>query len=170
MGDVRSYIFDGFAEGLRDFPDDALAQFVREEEARDFGLRAARAALAPAVWRRAVGGLLTTGEVVRFLGISRQALHKRVTAGTLIGLPGRGTTYFPAWQFDEHGTIRPAVRQITGVFLEEMGRLDPHLIAGWAAAAQEDLDGLSPKEWLEKGNSDEQIVEAATRAAARLGE
>lgn len=168
MADSRSYLVAGFEEGLDD-----LCFDYSPAEARSLGLRAARTALAPAVWRRANGDLLDTAQVADLLNISRQAIAKRVAAHSLVGLPGKRTTYFPAWQFDPRShEVRPVVRHLIAVFVEEMGRIDPQVISAWASTPQADLDGLTVQQWLEKRDSqdDGQLIEAAIRAAVRLGE
>ena len=40
-------------------------------------------------------------QVCAMLGISCQALAKRRRTGSLLGLRGQRTTWFPAWQFNQ---------------------------------------------------------------------
>jgi hypothetical protein len=160
----------GFWEGLHALPDELLND-VLPDAAHDYGLRAARTAVAPLVWARAAGERLDTGQVMELLGVTRQALSKRVRAGSLVGVPGRGTTYFPAWQFTASGEVRPEVRHVIGCFSEALERPDPHLIAAWATTPQEeDLAGLSPAHWIEKGGDLDALMHAARRAAGRLAQ
>jgi hypothetical protein len=171
MSDGREWMVEGFKEGIASLPDGLLHDLL-PDKAREYGFRAARAALAPVVWARAVGERLDTSQAVEVLGVTRQALAKRVRAGSLLGLPGRGTTYYPAWQFDfESREVRPVVRHILAAFAEELDRPDPYVIAAWAATPQyEDLGGLTPAEWVAKtgGHDYRSLSEAARRAAARL--
>jgi hypothetical protein len=171
VSDIRERLVEAFAKGIASVPD-ALLDDLLPEKARDYGLRAARVAVAPIIWSQAVGERLDTGQAMELLGVTRQALAKRVQAGSLLGLPGRGTTYYPTWQFDfDRCEVRPITRQILAAFAEEVERPDPYAVAAWATTPQdEDLDGFSPAEWIVKdGDRDERVlVEAARRAAARL--
>ena len=152
----------------------AVARHVVEEisadEARELGAKAAEEVVASARWSQLVGDRIDTSEASRVLGISRQALSKRQASGSLLGLPGHSTTWFPTWQLDiEDKAIRPEVRDIIGAFRDALGEgADPFLIASWASTAQhEDLNGSSPAEWLAEGKDTEQLRQAAQRAAER---
>jgi hypothetical protein len=172
MSDTKEWIVEGFKEGIASLPDELLSDLL-PEKALEYGKRAARVAIAPVAWSQAVGARLDTNQAVDLLGITRQALHKRVRTGSLIGIPGRGTTYFPAWQFNSsRNEVWPVVRHIIGVFAEELGeRVDPMIIAAWATTRQyEDLDGSTPAEWIavKHGEYPEEVLESARRAAGRL--
>lgn len=146
---------------------------IGADEARELGARAAEEAIASARWSRLVGDRIDTSEAAELLGVTRQALSKRQISGSLLGLPGRGTTWYPTWQLDiEKKEIRPEVRHIIGAFRDSLGKeADPFLIASWASTAQhEDLDGLSPAEWLAQGNNPEDLRRAAQRTAERLAQ
>ncbi|MCA1704730.1 MAG: hypothetical protein LC808_16285, partial [Actinobacteria bacterium] len=102
MADAIAGLHEGFNErigALLGRHDELLAE-IGYDEARELGSRGADAAVAPLVWSAAVGERWPTTTVIEFLQVTRQALHKRVTNGTVLGLPGRGTTWFPVWQFD----------------------------------------------------------------------
>ncbi|MYB10907.1 MAG: hypothetical protein F4Y28_13140 [Acidimicrobiia bacterium] len=146
---------------------------IDPDEARNLGIRAAEDAIASARWSRLVGDRIDTSEAAELLGVTRQALSKRQTSGSLLGLPGRGTTWYPTWQLDiDKKEIRSEVRQIIGAFRDSLGKkADPFLIASWASTAQhEDLGGLSPAEWLARGNDLEDLRQAAQRTAERLAQ
>ena len=169
MGDAKDWLIEGFGQGVSALPDELLRDLM-VETAHDYGMRAARVAIAPVVWANAVGERMDTSQACEFLGVSRQALSKRVHGGSLVGLRGRGTTYYPTWQFDlERGEVWPVVRHIIGAFIEEIGGPDPYMIAAWATTPQtEDLGGVTPAEWISKGAEDQPLIEAARRAAGRL--
>lgn len=58
-------------------------------------------------------GLWETAQVVEFLGVSRQAVSRRVLTRSLLGYPHKGTTRFPVWQFDrEARKVHPEVAQL----------------------------------------------------------
>jgi hypothetical protein len=169
MSDSKEWIVEGFKEGVAALPDELTCHLL-PDKAWEYGRRAARVAVAPLVWSQAVGERLDTGQAMEVLGVTRQALSKRVAAGSLVGIPGRGTTYFPAWQFDmEKCEVRPSVRHVIGTFAEVLGKPDPHMIAAWATTPQhEDLDGMTPSEWIVKGEDLGSLIQAARRAAGRL--
>lgn len=140
------------------------------EEASRLGQRAAENVLAAAQWSSVVGDRIDTTQVAAMLGVSRQALAKRQQSGSLLGLAGDGTTWYPTWQFDEtEECIRPEVRDLIGAFRDRLDNVDPLLIAAWATTnQQEDLDGSTPAQWLRTGRNPEQLRQSAERAAARL--
>lgn len=147
-----------------------LEEVVSEDQAIEYARQAARGVLAPLAWSKAVGSRLNTTEVVTLLDVTRQALAKRVAAGTLLGLPGRGTTYYPTWQFDfERRVVRPEVGDVLDIFAETAADVDPLTIATWATTPQpEDLGGETPAGWLEGGLDPGPVFEAVRRAAKRL--
>lgn len=169
MTDTRNQLAEAFRRGLDEIPDDVFWE-LSPDEAEEQGRRAAGQVVAPVLWARIAGDSLDTATVSRLLGISRQAINKRLASGSLVGLPGRGTTYFPSWQFDlDTGSIRPETRLIVAAFREEMETADPYVIVAWVQTPQEeDLGGLTPLDWIRKGKPPEPLVDAARRAAARL--
>lgn len=164
-------VAESFLEALEALEDgaDVLGK-LDAEEARRLGRRAAGEVLASARWAQVVGDRLDTSQVTQLLGVSRQALSKRQKSGSLLGLAGDGTTWFPTWQFDlGQSRIRPEVRELIGAFRDRLDDVDPLLIASWATTPQgEDLAGQTPVQWLHSGRNPDQLREAAERAAARL--
>lgn len=89
--------------------------------------------------------LWTTPQVADFLGISRQAINKRVQNKKMLGIPGNGMTLFPAWQFDpENCSVRPEVVEFLAAFDEE---IEPSDIAQWSTSRIEGVD-RTPVEML----------------------
>jgi len=173
MGDAFQGFVDGFAEMLQEQIDrrKELLADLDYDTARRHGRDGAAAAVAPLIWGELVGERWDTTTTAEFLGVSRQALHDRVRRGTLLGVPGRGTTWFPTWEFDlGQRRIRPVVAQILGVFEVALGdRPDPLVIASWVQSPQSALDGLSPLDWMSSPARDDQaVVTAARRSAAKL--
>jgi hypothetical protein len=167
MGDVTAGIQDGFVKRLGTLLERhaELIESLSYEEGIALGERAADAALAPVVWNAAVGERWPTNTVTEFLHVTRQALHKRVVAGTALGLAGKGTTWFPVWQFDlESHQLRPVVADIVRAFREELGSVDPYLIASWATTPQRELQ-MSPEVWIALANDNQQLLKVAKRAA-----
>lgn len=138
------------------------------EEAKGLGGQGADAAVAPLIWVAAVGDRWSTSTVTEFLHVTRQALHKRLAKGTILGLPGTGTTWFPVWQFDaERREVRPIAAEVIAAFREELGPPDPFLVASWATSPQPELE-MSPEDWLSSGKDPAEVVRVARRAAAEL--
>lgn len=168
--DAQAAFREGFSRGL----DELMATHkvlwdTDEQTARELGVAAANVAVGPVLWREAVGDTLPTDQVVRRLAVSRQALWSRLQTGSLIGLRARGRTEFPEWQF-EGRAVRSVVAEIVRAFRRHDVD-DYEVIASWATTPQpEDLDGVAPEEWVRDGRDDETVVEAARRAAARLGQ
>lgn len=161
-------LVDAFHERLSDARH--VIEEISADEAGELGAKAAEEVVASARWSQLVGDRIDTSEAVRVLGITRQALSKRQASGSLLGLPGHNTTWYPTWQLDpDKEVIRPEVRDIIGAFRDALGEgADPFLIASWASTAQhEDLEGSSPAEWLAAGNDIERLRQAAQRAAER---
>ena len=72
----------------------------------------------------------TTPQVAEFLGISRQAINKRVRNRKMLGYAGSGSTLFPVWQFDiENKEIREEIPEFLAAFPEDV---EPKMIANWA--------------------------------------
>ena len=173
---------DGHAallEGLRQGVDDILSRHpellkdlgdIDPEAAFDLGRHAGTGALAPLIWSRSIGERWDVSRTTEFLRVSRQALYKRLKNGSLLGVRGRGTTWFPTWQFDpESHIVRPVVSSIVAEFRDAEPDLDPLVMASWATEANRLLDGQSPAKWITSGDgNDAAVVAAARRAVAGL--
>jgi hypothetical protein len=170
MADTYGALVDRFAEALnREFERDESLYEVDPAVAARVGEEVARVALGHLRWRLAAGECLTTSDLVEMWGITRQAIAKRVKCGSLLGLPGRGTTYFPRWQFDDAlPDLRPVVSQILKIFGHHMGQVDPMIVASWAATPQPELRGRTPREWIQHGKDEECLLRAANAAAREL--
>lgn len=133
---------------------------------------ATETAVASAAWSAAVGERYDTAQVCAMLGVTRQALSKQLRSGTLIGLRGRATTWFPAWQFDSGSrSVRAVVAEVVAAFRDCLGDADPHIVAAWATAPQhEDLDGCTPSVWIAGGRDRWAVVRSAEQAALRLAQ
>jgi hypothetical protein len=171
VSDVIAALKEGFGERLVALVDrhkDAISE-LSVDDARRLGAQGADAAVAPLVWAVAIGERWPTTTVTEFLHVTRQALHKRVVNGTVLGVPGRGTTWFPVWQFDlEAHEVRPVVAEVIAAFREELGSVDPLVIASWATTNQPEFS-MSPEDWLAAGKDPAEVVLIAGRAASELG-
>jgi hypothetical protein len=164
MIDFTDRLIEQFATAVHSLPAEVLKNCVNidNDTIAACAREAAKAAVAPIIWGKAIGERLSTSEVVGVLGVTRQALNKKVAQGALLGIPGRGTTYYPRWQFDEERRrIRPEVSRILGIF-KRGGVSDSFTIAAWAMTPQPQvLEGMAPAEWIVKGRDVEKAVAAA---------
>lgn len=142
------------------------AAVMDERAAEELGRRAAETVAAPIRWADAVGDRYDTSELGEVLGVTRQAIAARVESGSLLALAGKGTRWYPAWQIDVTiRTVRPVVRQILAAWRAIEPDVNPLVIATWARAPQQDLDGRSPVEWLSDAKDDELVVALAAATA-----
>ena len=174
--DGQAAIWEGFQSEfyrlLGSYDDKSAYDYVERlspQEAEAAGRQAARSVFAPFIWGRKVGDRWDIRHSCEFLGVSRQALYKRVRTGSALGIPGQGTTYFPTWQFDlDKRLIRQVVGEVICAFREADDEVNPLVIAAWATSNNQLLDGLSPAEWIEQEDDHAPVVSAARRAAAGL--
>src|SRR5690606_11081576 len=104
------------------------------EVVAELGERAALLAVAGHLWRRRQGPLLTTGELQKDGGRSRQAVHDLVKRGRLLALPSAAGNLFPAFQLDPSGRPRPAVPEVLDAF---SGAVEsPYTVATWFRTPQ----------------------------------
>lgn len=175
MGDALRWIEEGFEQELGLIAHDRLKgnrglELLGDAEALELGRRGAREALAPLLWRALAGETFDTTQVSELLDITRQAINKRVRNGTLLALPGKRTTHFPVWQFDlDRREVRPVVKDVLEIFTAALDELDPYVVTSWARSPQhEELEGLTPQDWITKGADEEMLRVNAQRAAAAL--
>lgn len=136
----------------------------------ELGRRAALLVASEFAWRQHLGSLLDGQQVRCLLGVrTRQAVHDLVKRRRLLGLPSaEGRLVFPAIQFAPDGRPYAALPAILELF--EHAAESPYTIGSWLASPQPILDGQTPAAWLRAGNDPHQVIEAARRAAARLGQ
>lgn len=108
----------------------------------------------------------TTG-LTHWLGISKQALAKRVDAGTVIACQetARGTWMYPTWQFTGHAVIA-GLADIWQI-LRHGAAADPWMAVFWLKAANPALSGVAPVDWLYAGGDLDIVVAEARADAAR---
>jgi hypothetical protein len=105
-----------------------------------------------------------SGVAVR-LGCAVEDLAGRVASGDLLGtVTSDGVPLYPAFQFTVHGAIRPelipALRVLAGC--------DGWTVAVWLRTRNDDLDDLSPDEYLAAGGDPDWVRVLASRWAALL--
>lgn len=177
MADAYSVIEDGLRAGLAEVvdqlgPEQELLDRYGWEGLFEIGKRAAQMITAPILWDQRLGPMMDTAQVCELLGVSRQAVAKKVAAGQLLALPAGRTRRFPTWQFHlgAHTEVRVEVAAILTAFRDTYPDLRPYQVAAWAMTPQPELGGDTPARWLEAARPPESLVTAARRAGAALAQ
>lgn len=127
--------------------------------------RAGMLAAAGVAWERAVGPLLSAGQVRELLGVSRQRVDELLRAQRLIGLRQRsGRRRYPLFQFDDGRPVEPLVK----AFYAVTPGLDEWSAASWCTRSDPALDGLSPAQWAKSGKDPERLAVIARQDARRF--
>lgn len=97
-----------------------------------------------------VGPFYDTGDLTRWWGISRQAVNKAVTAGTVIACKlGDGQWVYPTWQFTDAGTVHP---NLIALWKTLRTAADPWTCAVWLRSPQPELGDRSAADWIVDGH------------------
>jgi hypothetical protein len=137
---------DALTEWLRETPPNA-AQLEFEALRRRFALR--RQLLAHTIGTAEVNELLATG--------SRQTVHDRLKAGTLLGILDQGKWRFPLWQFDPDGpnsVIDGLAQVLQALQVSNLAK------ARWLQKPHSDFGGATPLDLLRQGRLDDVLAEA----------
>lgn len=103
------------------------------------------------------GGVLTSEEVAKLLGVSRQAVDKRRAANQLLALTqGRRGYNYPGFQFED-GKALVGLDKV----LANLEDLDPWMRLLFFTSPHERLAGRTPVEVLRKGGLDEVVAVAS---------
>jgi CheY-like chemotaxis protein len=108
--------------------------------------------------RQLLRGSLTTDQVAKLLGTSRQTPHDRVKAGTLLALSDAGKLRFPHWQFDaqgDDGVVGGLPQTIRAL------RVGPLASVRWLTNPNRVFEGRTPLELLRAGEVRRVVAEAA---------
>ncbi len=107
--------------------------------------------------RGAVGDALTREQAAERLGITPQAVSKRIASGGLVALRRGRLNWLPTWQFYEDSVL-PGLKQLISTY--PGGALS---LTIWATAPSPDLDGVTPAQVLARRGGISRVLEA-TRA------
>lgn len=109
---------------------------------------------------RAAGGAYTLEEVQGLMrGVTRQAIEKRVSEGSLLAVPGPSNRRrYPVAQFKADGSIVGGMRTVR----EALPTKNPWTILNFLVQPDPKLGGKKPIELMRKGDVD-RVVEAARR-------
>jgi len=134
------------AEWLGDAPANA-AQLEFESLRRSFALR--RQLLASTIGTAEVNELLAAG--------SRQTVHDRLRAGTLLGILDQGKWRFPLWQFDAdgpNGVIDGLALVLPALQVSNLAK------ARWLQKPHPVFGGSTPVDLLRQGRLEDVLAEA----------
>ncbi|MFD1846447.1 hypothetical protein [Arthrobacter flavus] len=113
-----------------------------------------------------VGPFYDAEGVLNWLGVSRQAIHKRRGARTILGCrTADGRFIYPVWQFQNDGRLLARLPEVLKVLAA--GIDDPWTWALWLqSAVDEELDGKTVTQWLRDGGDVEPVLRLARNDAA----
>lgn len=110
----------------------------------------------------ALEGALTREQAAERLGITPQAVSKRLASGRLIALHRGRAKRLPAWQFHEDGVL-PGLAEVIAAYPGT-----PLALTTWATAPSPDLDDAIPARVMTRRGGVEQVlaaIESLTAAA-----
>ena len=116
------------------------------------------------IYDQLVGPFYDTSGLTQWWGVSRQAVAKASSTGTLIAcrLDGGGWVY-PTWQFTDSGTVYPDLLTLWSTL---RAAADAWTCATWLRSPLADLDVRCAAQWVAEGRPIEPVLELA-RADAR---
>ncbi|NOR24477.1 MAG: hypothetical protein GQ542_08810 [Desulforhopalus sp.] len=141
-------------ELVKSDPDRELIQLREDNLFRTFERR-----------KRLLEGTLSVAKVAKLLGVSRQTVHHRVKAQTLLGLKDKNTYRFPMWQFDgdgPNGIIPELPKSLKALNISNFGK------AFWLSRENAVLDNKTPIDMLKEGEYTRVLIEARSIGAAAL--
>jgi hypothetical protein len=106
----------------------------------------------------------TAPQVAQILGTSRQTPHDRVGSQNLLAIKDNGKLLFPSWQFDPtgpDGVIEGFPHVLKALAMSDYAKLN------WLTRPNPYLEGLTPVEALQQGQSDRVIKQAEAAGASQ---
>lgn len=117
------------------------------------------------VFDEIAGPFYDTSGLTRWLGITRQALHQKVSRHTILACPlDDGGLVYPTWQFLDSGATIPALGEVLATLCGGTG--DPWMAALWLQAPSDQLGGRCATAWLRQGRDPHRVIELARQTAA----
>ncbi|MCF8611696.1 hypothetical protein L5G28_16240 [Gordonia sp. HY285] len=114
------------------------------------------------------GPFYDTAGLTTWLGLSKQALAKRVKVGSVIACQlddYRGTWVFPTWQFTDDRTVLAGLSDVWRILCPAAD--DPWMALFWLRARHPALGGAAPVDWLIAGGDLATVVAEARNDAER---
>lgn len=134
--------------------DEALWGSTPTDQELALARRASYTTLAAAM-REVLSDALSRDQAAERLGITPQAVSKRVASGGLLALHRGRVNRLPAWQFYED-TVLPGLKQVISTY--PGGALS---LTIWATSPSPDLDGTTPAQTLARRGGLSRVLEAA---------
>ncbi|BBE48934.1 MULTISPECIES: hypothetical protein [Rhodococcus] len=117
------------------------------------------------VYDHLVGPFYDTTGLTQWRGVSRQAINRAVSAGTVIACRLDGGQWgYPTWQFTDSQTVHPHLIALWQTLRESA---DPWTCAIWLRSPQEELGDRSAADWITSGHPVDPALELARADAQR---
>ncbi len=107
----------------------------------------------------ALADALTREQAAARLGVTPQAISKRVASGALVALRRGRISQLPSWQFYEDSTL-PNLKQLIDAY--PGGALS---LTTWATSPSADLSGATPAQTMTRRGGPARVLEAASALA-----
>lgn len=114
--------------------------------------------------RHLLENAFTSSQVAKILGTSRQTPHDRVGGQTLLAIKENGKLLFPAWQFDPSGpdgVLEGLPQTLKTLDMSDYTKLN------WLTRTNPYLDGITPLQALQQGQSDRVLEQAQSAGASQ---
>lgn len=137
---------------------DSLDEALWGQAPTDQELAQARHTTYPALqdaMREALSAVMTREQAAQRLGVTPQAVSKRIASGGLVALRRGRVNHLPAWQFHEDREL-PGLKQLIAAY--PSGALS---LTVWATSPSPDLDGATPAQTLARRGGFTRVLEAA---------
>lgn len=107
----------------------------------------------PAAGRATLEQTFSAQAVAVRLGLTPAAVQSLVDQGKLYRFTYDGSQEFPSWQFTDEGLLPDLATVLTA-----LGEAHPETVAGFMTLSSDELDGLSPVQWLAAGRAATNVV------------
>ena len=114
--------------------------------------------------RQLLENAFTVPQVAKILGTSRQTPHDRVGSRTLLAIKDNGKLLLPAWQFDPtgpDGVLEGLPQVLKALAMSDYAKLN------WLTRSNPYLEGLTPVQALQQGQSDHVLDQAQAAGASQ---
>lgn len=113
-----------------------------------------------------LGPFYDTAGLARWMKISRQAVHQKVSAHQILACAtADGQKVYPAWQFTPDGRVIPGLAAVLKVLLPAAA--DAWTVAIWLTTPDEDYEQKTAIEWLLTSRDNSRVLTDARADAAR---
>lgn len=106
---------------------------------------------------------LSVDATAAYLGLTPADVHRLIEADELYTFGVGMHLHVPIWQFTNHATL-PHVGEVVGTLAPL--QLHPMTVAGFMTTPSDELDGMTPVQWLAEGGPIGPVQFAATALTA----